>query len=149
MIRRPPISTRPFSSAASDVYKRQLPPFSPSLISLMVFVDVKHHVYLQHWLSTPVCLCVCHWSVCIFVCPIACLSATMSVHSSVRLSVCLPNHLCLLLSLFIPLSASMSVRSSICLFGCQHLCLNLCLSNRMPLCQFTCPCLFVFPAVCA
>ena len=27
-----------------------LPPFPPSLISLMVSVDVKHHVYLTHYL---------------------------------------------------------------------------------------------------
>ena len=30
-----------------------IPPFSPSLISLMVSVDVKHHVYLLY-LLTPV-----------------------------------------------------------------------------------------------
>ena len=28
-----------------------IPPFSPSLVSLMVSVDVKHHVFLVHFLS--------------------------------------------------------------------------------------------------
>ena len=31
-----------------------LPPFSPALISRMVSVDIKHHVYLP-------CMCVCNW----------------------------------------------------------------------------------------
>ena len=44
-------------SVAIGIYALRLPPppyplpsFSPSLISLMVSVDVKHHVYLLRWI---------------------------------------------------------------------------------------------------
>ena len=33
-------------SVATGIYSPSFPPFSPSLINFMVYVDVKHHVYL-------------------------------------------------------------------------------------------------------
>ena len=41
------LASRPMQVTAADKNYELLTPFSPSLISLVVSVDVKHHVYLQ------------------------------------------------------------------------------------------------------
>ena len=72
------------------------PPFSPSLISLMVSVDVKHHVYLlllkQIVFGFVFCLILFYAFVCLFFCLRSLVSINFSCRlkrcSSVLLSVC-------------------------------------------------------------
>ena len=56
------------------------PPFSPSLISLMVSVDVKHHVYLLCCVCVCVCVCVrARARACVRTCVRACVRACVRV----------------------------------------------------------------------
>ena len=76
------------------------PPFSPSLINLMVSVDVKHHVYLlllkQIVFGFVFCLILFYAFVCLFFCLYSLVSINFSCrlkrNSSVLLSVCTHAH---------------------------------------------------------
>ena len=86
------------------------PCVSPSLISLVVSVDVKHHVYLLHvyvrvcvracaCVRACVCVCVCmcvraRARVCVCVCVCVCVSARACVCACVRACVCVSVCVC-------------------------------------------------------